>query len=124
MTITSENFFSWQVSVWLGASGIIIAAVWFATARVRVVWQRVFFRAAMMALCFTPVPALQMFIEIPMTGYWAVVPLWYVLFWSITHGTLFGVFVAFSVWLIVTDVFWVAGLSFHHLSGRSQSALG
>lgn len=122
MTITADNVFSWPVTLWFGASVIIIAVMWLASVRVQVIWQRVFLRAAVIALCFTPLPALEMFTEAAMGGFIAVVPLWYALFWSITHASVLGVVLAFSVWLVVAYVVWVAGMSIHRLFGGANAA--
>jgi hypothetical protein len=121
MTITSANLFSWPVAVWLGVSALVIAAVWLTTARVRAMWQRVFCRAGVIALCLTPLPALEMFTEAAVGGFVAVVPLWYALFWSITHASVLGVVFAFIVWLGVAYVVWVAGMSIHRLLGRANA---
>ena len=122
MTITAENLFSWPVAAWLGISAVAIAAAWLTTARVRVMWQRVFCRAGVIALCLTPLPALEMFTEAAMGGFVAVVPLWYALFWSITHASVPGVIFAFIVWLVVAYVVWVAGMWTHRLPGRTNAA--
>jgi hypothetical protein len=61
MTITVDNLYSWPVALWLGVSALVISAVWLTTARGHVIWQRVFCRAGVIALCLTPLPALDMF---------------------------------------------------------------
>src|SRR5205809_5639408 len=122
MTITAESLFSWPVAVWLVGSALVIAAVWLTTARVRVRWQRVFCLAGVIALCLTPLPALEMFTEAAMGGFVAVVPLWYALFWSIAHASVLGLVFAFIVWLVVAYVIWVAGMSIHRLLGRANAA--
>jgi hypothetical protein len=122
MTITSDNFFSWPVAVWFGAGAISIALAWFLTARAQVMWQqRVFFRAAVIALCFTPLPALEMFTEAAMGGRIAIIPLWYVLLHSFLHGVLLVALVALIPWLVVTYVFWVARMSMHHAFSRKHA---
>ena len=122
MNITAENFFSWPVALWLGISALVIATVWLTTSRVRVMWQRVFCRAGVIALCLTPLPALEMFTEAAMGGLVAVVPLWYALLWSIMHASVLGVVFVFVVWLVVAYVVWVAGMSIHRLFGRANAA--
>jgi hypothetical protein len=115
MTITADNLYSWPVAVWLGGSGLIITAVWLTTARGHVVWQRVFYRAGAIALCLTPLPALEMFTEAAIGGFVAVVPLWYALLWSVTHTSVLGAVFALIVWLVVAYVIWVAGMLIHRL---------
>ncbi len=122
VTITAENLFSWPVAVWLGVSALIITAVWLTTRHVRVMWQRSFCRAAVIALCLTPLPALEMFTEAAMGGLVAVVPLWYALFWSITHLSVLGVILVFVAWLVVTYVVWVAGMSTYPLLRKAKAA--
>ncbi len=121
MTITADNFFSWPVALWFGAGVLVVVTVWLATVRTPVVWQRVFFRTATIALCFVPLPALEMFTEAAMAGHVAVVPLWYVLFWSIAHRAFLGLAVAFVVWLVAAYLLWVAGMSIHHLFRRNNA---
>jgi hypothetical protein len=122
MTITAEHLFSWPVALWLAVSALVIAVVCLAAARTRAVWQRIFCRAAVIALCLTPVPALAMFTEAAMAGHAAVVPLWYVLFWSIVHASVLGAVLALVVWLVVASLFWVAGMSIHRLLGSGNAA--
>ena len=119
MTISADNFLSWPVVLWFCLGAIIVAAVWLATKGVQVMWRRVFFRAAVVALCFAPLPSLEMFGEGAMGGYIAVVPLWCVLFWSITDGVIGGVAFAIILWLFATYLFWVVGMSIHHLFRRN-----
>ena len=122
MTITADNFFSCPVALWLGAGAIIVILVCLATVRVHVMWQRVFFRTAVIALCFVPLPALEMFTEVAVAGSVAIVPLWYVLFWSIAHGAFLGLAVALIVWLVAAYLLWVVGMSIHRFLRRSHAA--
>ena len=110
------------MALWFSAGALVVALVWLATARVQVFWQRVFFRAAAIALCFAPLPALEMFTEAAMAGYVAIVPLWYVLFWTIAHGAFLGLAIALIVWLVAAYLLWVVGMSIHRLLRRSDAA--
>lgn len=120
MTISAENLFTWPVGLWLVIGGSIVTLIWLATMRVHIIWQRVFFRTAIIALCFTPLPTLEMFTEAAMAGTIVIVPLWYVLFWSIIHGNTFVFGVSFVIWLVVSYFLWVAGMSIHQFVVRPQ----
>ena len=111
MTITVDTFFSWPVAGWFAAGALTVAFVWLATARVQIIWQRVFLRAAVIALCFAPLPALQMFAEGALPGSVAITPLWYALFWSLWHGAIVAAIVTLFIWVVMAYLLWVAGMS-------------
>ncbi len=121
MTVTAENFFSWPVAAWLTAGAVIVATAWLATSRMQVTWQRVFVRAAVFTLCFTPLPALELFTEAALAGHLAIIPLWYALFWAITHGAVVATAAALMAWLILAYFLWVGGMSVSHLLGRHRA---
>jgi hypothetical protein len=119
MVITAENIFSWAVAIWVVVALLAVAGIWYATRRVRVSWQRTFFRAGMIALCFTPLPSIGVFALMDPVG---IVPLWWVLASAIRQGALFGLAVGLVVWLVASYVLWVAGMTIHHLfRGRHVS---
>jgi hypothetical protein len=115
MTVTVNNFLSWPVAVWLSASIVVVVATWRFTTRIKKMWQRTFFRAGIIALCFTPIPTPEMFGEVALVGHLKIIPLWSALSWSITHGSLLGIAATFISWLVVTYLLWVGGMSIHHL---------
>ena len=111
MVITADNFLSWQVAVWFAAASLVVALAWLVTRRVQPMWLRVFFRAAVVALCFAPLPHLVMFMEEgAKAGVLVVTPLWYALFRSVAEGALLGVGVVVILWLVFTYFLWVAGM--------------
>ena len=123
MAITADNFFSWQVAAWLAAASVVVALAWLVTRRIQAMWLRVFFRAAVVALCFVPLPHLLMFMEEgAKAGVLVVTPLWYALYRSVADGALLGTGVVVILWLVVTYFLWVAGMSIHRLFRRSHAA--
>ena len=122
MTITADSILSWPVALWFCVGVVIVVTAWRLSMHVRVMWQRVFFRVGVIALCFAPLPDPQMFTEAAMAGYVAVIPFWYALFWSIAHGAVLGVAVTLILWVVITYLLWVAGMSIHHLFRKSHAA--
>lgn len=119
MVITAENIFSWLVGIWLVVALSAVAAVWRATKRVRVSWQRAFFRAGVATLFFTPVPSIGVFALVDPVG---IIPLCWVLLSAIREGELLGLALAFVAWLIASYFLWVAGMSIYHVfRGRRVS---
>ena len=122
MTIGAHNFFSWQVAAWFAGGSVIVAVCWVFAARMQVMWQRVFLRAGIIALCFAPLPAVEMFTEAARAGHFMIVPLWYALFWSITSGALLGGIIDLILWLVIAYFLLVIGMCIHHLFWRSHAA--
>jgi hypothetical protein len=121
MTISSENIFSWQATLWILGGAHIVAATWSVTVREKPVWKRIFVRAAAIAFCFIPLPHPEMFTMAGAAGYVAVIPLWYVLPISLLLPSIPLLVICLSVWLVAAYVFWVAGMSIHSLGASKPS---
>ena len=123
MTITADNFFSWPVAAWFAVGMMLAVTAWRLMVRMDVMWQRVFFRAGVIALCFVPLPHLLMFAEEgAKAGILVITPLWYALFRSIAEGALLGVGFVLILWLIITYFVWVLGMCLHRLFRRGHAA--
>ena len=76
----------------------------------------VFYRASVIALCFTPVPHILMFLEEgAKAGVIIVTPLWYALYCVIAEGVLPLIGIVVVIWFVATYALWVVGMSIHHL---------
>ena len=115
MTITSDHMYSWPVALWLLVGIALSVVTWRLTGRVKVVWQRAFLRACVIALCFTPTPSPGVF---ALTDPIGIIPVWSVLFWAVTSGTLVALGIAFIEWLVATYLLWVAGMSVQRVFRR------
>lgn len=123
MVITADNFLSLQVAAWLVTASAVVALLWRLARRVQPMWLRVFVRAAVITLCFVPLPHILMFTEEgARAGILIVTPLWYALFRAIADGIFPGAGVVLLFWLIATYFLWVAGMSICRLLGRTNAA--
>ncbi len=113
---TRENLLSWPSAGWLGAGAILFALAWAATTPCRVMWQRIWGRALVAALAFTPLPAPEMFGEPALSGKWAVIPLWHALYTTLKDGLFFYFLAALLAWIIAAYLLWVAGMTGRHLA--------
>lgn len=123
MIITADNFFSLQVAAWLATAGMVVALAWRMARRVQPMWLRVFVRAAVVTLCFAPLPNILMFTEEgAKAGILIITPLWYALFSVLAKGTVVGTVIVLFLWLVATYFFWVVGMSVHHLFRKHPAA--
>lgn len=116
MIITAANFISWPVAAWLGVAGMLVMLAWWKTNGVQPPWLRVFYQASVMALCFTPVPHILMFLEEgARAGVIIVTPLWYAFYCAVVQGVLPLIGIVLTIWFVATYCLWVAGMTIHHL---------
>ena len=115
MVITAQNIWSWPVALWLVLGVAVVVAVWRVSKLIRVAWQSTFFRAAAVALCFTPLPSPGVF---ALTDPIGIIPLWWVLLSAIREGALLASALVLLAWLVAAYFLWVAGMSIHHVFRR------